>query len=817
MKGNVTCSCGHSWNTSDSSKKDANVCHICGKDNTMKNGGWLDKYQEGGEVENPQRTALFNQDTLTLPKNSYVKYATDKEKSRLKGTSDDEEINKAADWLTNWYSSKGARQRLAESLKTEDPRQVLQDAKDNVNNVYVLRNTVGELYDDDIIKDKNTEFNALISKSNLLHARISAANNELEYKTRHGAYTAGFYKPNGHIINITPGIDDQVLKGTSVHELTHASNLDNYYNNVGEDILKKHPLARTNGMGLFPRFKQPKGTDQGDSQYIKKDGAYPRLMEMRYKSKINPNQVITPKQFEKIKSENSKNDLFRYYTDYDIINMLNHFAANDKPVQSDITTAEYGAELNYNDSNASAGPGFEGDGYSNVGRNYSPAWGGQFQMGGSMPGAVGFMYARTNDPAPSNGKYAKKTKASAQNGAEMRYYQEGLDFKPKSISKNGSKVIKDDRGQWAHPGEITEIGSNQITMQGVPYPVMGVSDTGDTQMMYPNQEYQYDGNSVTEYPMMQDGGVIDSIVSAGKGVVNYFDNLIKTGIDKLSSYDDPKPTTSHTYKKQPDFSNTPDVFDEIIRSGQYGGEAWTNFDKKSKSNDKTDYTSDKNRIKLNTGRFKGANVSSKLIDDLAAAAKRNNIPVGQLLTLAGRESTFGEDQSIRTNLGDMRGQRGYTSAWDVAQDYQPYDANRFLADNKVPGIEVIKNSAGWGYDIVDVNATKEYVNSHPELLKKYKDKLAKTPSLGNKNYFDLSAEFLKKKGVKGYNPGDPNYEKMFNQDYDTLKQDKALMSYLKKKGYKYEQGGQLTKLDQLTNFTNYNTKQPGGWLDKYSD
>jgi hypothetical protein len=30
----------------------------------------------------------------------------------------------------------------------------------------------------------------------------------------------------------------------------------------------------------------------------------------------------------------------------------------------------------------------------------------------------------------------------------------------------------------------------------------------------------------------------------------------------------------------------------------------------------------------------------------------------------------------------------------------------------------------------------------------------------------------------------------------------------------FEQGGQLTKLDQLTNFTNYNTKQPGSWLDK---
>jgi hypothetical protein len=105
---------------------------------------------------------------------------------------------------------------------------------------------------------------------------------------------------------------------------------------------------------------------------------------------------------------------------------------------------------NYNDSNASAGPGFEGDGYSNVGRNYSPAWGGQFAMGGSIggatqgiPGATGFMYARTGT-TPSNGKYAKKTKASAQNGTEMKFYQEGLDFKPKSISRDGDNIAYSD-------------------------------------------------------------------------------------------------------------------------------------------------------------------------------------------------------------------------------------------------------------------------------------------------------------------------------------------------------------------------------------
>ena len=409
------------------------------------------------------------------------------------------------------------------------------------------------------------------------------------------------------------------------------------------------------------------------------------------------------------------------------------------------TKDNFGKKFNPNDVQASVGPGFVGDGYNTKGRNYSPAWGGQFQdggnlwntnktawvdsihnarkgdlnfvqrmfdqragsiqipgqrgtsthfmesgdkrayptvvqmpngklqylnqndkdaawnyakrtkqfiqfptdeqaewyandgykkgtgvlekkqMGGSLPGAVGFTYARTQNPAPSNGKYAKKTLASAQdgksiqqkrynelyypleekvftavataddydrlphstrdfldktiagfsvasnrnippmdpiikevqnkiqklpkeeltkllntdwskiglagamkntpssvsyldmlkyvnhfnklkkkgytlqNGGEMKFYQEGLDFQPKSISKNGS-VIKDDMGQWAHPGEITEIGSNEITMKGVNYPVLGVSDTGDTKLMQPGKDYKFKGTKVTEYP-----------------------------------------------------------------------------------------------------------------------------------------------------------------------------------------------------------------------------------------------------------------------------------------------------------------------------
>jgi hypothetical protein len=59
-----------------------------------------------------------------------------------------------------------------------------------------------------------------------------------------------------------------------------------------------------------------------------------------------------------------------------------------------------------------------------------------FQSGGSIPGSVGFTYARTKG-IPSNGPYAKKTMASAQNGQEMRYYQNGLDWKPKGMKDGG--------------------------------------------------------------------------------------------------------------------------------------------------------------------------------------------------------------------------------------------------------------------------------------------------------------------------------------------------------------------------------------------
>lgn len=301
----------------------------------------------------------------------------------------------------------------------------------------------------------------------------------------------------------------------------------------------------------------------------------------------------------------------------------------------------YGKTENANDGKSKGMPGFVGEGTTNKGRNYSPAWGGQFAMGGSLPGSVGFNYARTG--APSNGKYAKKTLPSAQNGTKTkpelkklmmdvkkrtkydpvakeiqsedlrRYvstqeYEEAKKKEARQVVADRKKrikdsiaaekipytkenwrqqladktqaigdkfrlypedpnsffdeyfnpgvligdmasgigraplraqqqdsyvpyvtgvgapliseelgridntptrvnggVIKDNRGQWAYPGEITEINSNDITMKGVPYDVLGISDTGDMKHMKPGKNYKYKGKKVVEFPIGKNG------------------------------------------------------------------------------------------------------------------------------------------------------------------------------------------------------------------------------------------------------------------------------------------------------------------------
>ena len=66
-------------------------------------------------------------------------------------------------------------------------------------------------------------------------------------------------------------------------------------------------------------------------------------------------------------------------------------------------------------------------------------------------------------------------------------------------------IITDPMGQWNHPGKDTRIPGNDITMQGVPYPVWAQPNVGAPQMMYPGQDYQFPGaDYVDEFPQNED-------------------------------------------------------------------------------------------------------------------------------------------------------------------------------------------------------------------------------------------------------------------------------------------------------------------------
>jgi len=69
------------------------------------------------------------------------------------------------------------------------------------------------------------------------------------------------------------------------------------------------------------------------------------------------------------------------------------------------------------------------------------------------------------------------------------------------------KVVVDPMGQWKYPGDITIIPSNNITMDGVNYPVLGIDNLGNQQMMMPGGSYTFPGDYVTEIPQMGKGGL----------------------------------------------------------------------------------------------------------------------------------------------------------------------------------------------------------------------------------------------------------------------------------------------------------------------
>lgn len=113
---------------------------------------------------------------------------------------------------------------------------------------------------------------------------------------------------------------------------------------------------------------------------------------------------------------------------------------------------------------------------------------------------LGFSYVPNDiifDKFVDNGQYDNPHSMEG----ETQYYEETGQHP--QFQQGG--FIKDNRGQWAHPGQLTEISSPNITMQDVSYPVLGISkETGEQKMMMPNQNYFFENTeNVLEIPQLK--------------------------------------------------------------------------------------------------------------------------------------------------------------------------------------------------------------------------------------------------------------------------------------------------------------------------
>ena len=328
--------------------------------------------------------------------------------------------------------------------------------------------------------------------------------------------------------------------------------------------------------------------------------------------------------------------------------------------------------------------------------------------------------------------------------------------------KKSGGVIEDDRGQWAYPGEVTKINSNNITMKGVNYPVLGISDTGDTQMMYPNREYQYEGNSVTEYPMAQNGD---------KVVKDFMSNYINSPKFKerlaSSNYND---VEGQVTKRSNNIDNTnyieqeetPDLLETFNK--MYKDEPYSTSGSKYDERLNTLIYDKKQDIDYGIGK------NSVIAHEYGHAALDGTPGLGDVPSSPDKRFLLNDYDSneLTSRLRKYKGQTQH----DLNPTENKSDLDAFRFELSQQGV----------YDAGKEDITKD-------ILKKGKD------------------SFIKKRLLKNYKEKDLIWLMNNIASIDNSRSDLSMMA---------KNGSSLVELNQLTNFTNYNNPQPGGWLDKYN-
>lgn len=428
----------------------------------------------------------------------------------------------------------------------------------------------------------------------------------------------------------------------------------------------------------------------------------------------------------------------------------------------------------------------------------------KFEMGGSLPGATGFTYARTQG-IPSNGKYAKKTKASAENGHEMSYYQHGLDFKTKGMkdggwldkyetpqAQPGTKVTQsqsrfhpewyeeginpeEDNSSYNNPSPSFTVSReqfiNNLKKQGL-YPVTFNTSKGKEKKVIANKS-----NDATQSTDV----TVPSSVTPHQKFINDLQQQINNSVDPAIFNNADSKWKQQPYEPTQSVKNAKAALTATSLGAYYGGNPLLGFYSGVANATGDAYTAARYAM---DGQWKNAAIDAgeAVVDLLPFAKGKSVINLSKNATPTPNKFTTLEklyNNTIKTlrgaaNLDNLLGAKPESGGLPV------------LVKHEKGG--VVKDDMG-------------YWNP---------DNHGKVVEIGSNN---ITMQGVDQDLIGISDEGDMQYMTPGN-DYK-FKGKKVREYPVAKNGVRQEQKG-LKNLDQLTNFTNYNKPTSGGWLDKYN-
>jgi hypothetical protein len=270
----------------------------------------------------------------------------------------------------------------------------------------------------------------------------------------------------------------------------------------------------------------------------------------------------------------------------------------------------------------------------------------------------------------------------------------------------------DPMGYWnpANVGKIVQVPTDNgyITMKGVKQPLMGMDEFGNTQLQMPGLDYHYPGQFITEYPIAQDGGWLDTMQEGGSKNPEWYNGKLTTGIKY--------PLPPADKRKIPQSGM---VVDKRTNQAYYFGDK-----------------GETGTFPVLTGKNTDGNINTYSLQELKKNSKLRNTPVGYYTI--NRESTYKNNDMMNHYAGMMRDVEPITAYGVPAPNAKDLGFHLTYMDPFNPAVYKNRDSLYRGKES-DRNASYGCVNCEKESYEAFNKAVPKTDTLmvlDSKNYAD---------------------------------------------------------------------------------